>query len=118
MYSLLEDLELCKINSLRGVLLDDLIKVSTMCGCGVDMVPLPHDVTVQELYTIFMEVFSISSRLHKPLGIRVLPIPHVRRSQIAYTDLSDDADFLANTKVLQPDINILGSAGEQFRFHF
>ena len=116
MYSLLEDLELCKINSLRGISLDDLIKVSTMCGCGVDMVPLPCDLSVRELLTIFIEVYTISTRLHKPLGIRVLPIPNTHHNQIAYTDLNDDADFIANTRVLNPDINILNFYNRKFHF--
>lgn len=116
MYSLLEDLELCMINNQRGVCLDDLIKVSSMCGCGVDMVPVPFDISNHELITICMEVFTISTRLNKPLGIRILPIPNTKKAQIAYTNLSDDADFIANTKVIEPDVNITPDYGDLFSF--
>lgn len=61
MYSLLEDLELCAINNQRGVSLDDLVKVSTMCGCGVDMVPVPYDVSLNELIAISMDIYAIST---------------------------------------------------------
>ena len=116
MYSLLEDLELCAINNQRGVSLDDLVKVSTMCGCGVDMVPVPYDVSLNELIAISMDIYAISTRLKKSLGIRILPIPHTRKSQVAYTNLSDDADFIANTRVLDPDINIMNKFGSEFAF--
>lgn len=117
MYSLLEDLELCTINNQRGVCLDDLIKVSTMCGCGVDMVPVPYDISCNELETIALEIYAISTRLNKPLGIRILPIPHTKKSQMAYTNLSDDADFIANTKVVDLDVNILRNIDSSFSFY-
>ncbi len=116
MYSMLEDLELCMINNQRGVVLDDLIKVSAMCGCGVDMVPVPFDISNNELIAICMEVYAISTRLNKPLGIRILPIPHTRKAQIAYTNLSDDADFIANTRIVDPDVNLISNFGEKFSF--
>lgn len=116
MYSLLEDLELCMINNQRGIALDDLIKVSSMCGCGVDMVPVPFDISLSELKVIFTEVYAVSTRLNKPLGIRILPIPHVHRMQTGYTNLNDDADFIANTKVLTPDVNLFNNFGNEFLF--
>jgi len=116
MYSLLEDLDLCMINNQRGVDLDDLIKVSTMCGCGVDMVPVSSDISQSELNSILAEVYAISTRLNKPLGIRILPIPYVSRTQLAYTNLSDDADFIANTKVLNLNINLLTNLENEFCF--
>ncbi|MFQ9924811.1 MAG: DUF711 family protein [Beduini sp.] len=114
MYSLLEDLELCMINNERGVTLEDLTKLSTMCGCGIDMVPVYGGITNQELKSIFLEIYSISSRLDKPLGIRILPIPYTKKNQLQYTNLHDDADFIANTKIVDLDINILPFQGEEY----
>lgn len=114
MYSLLEDLELCMINNERGISIEELLKVSTMCGCGVDMVPVPGDITTNEMITIFMEVYAISTKLNKPLGIRILPIPNCKRSQVQYTNLYEDADFIANTKILNLDINIIDNIGDVF----
>lgn len=116
MYSLLEDIELCMINNERGVSIEELIELSTMCGCGIDMVPVYGDVSNQELFTLFLEIYAISTRLQKPLGIRILPIPQCKKNQNYFTDLYDDADFIANTKVIDIDLNILSSFGEQFTF--
>ncbi len=114
MYSVLEDLDLCMINNQRGISLEELIQVSTMCGCGIDMIPVSGDINIKELITIFAEVYMVSSRLNKPLGIRLLPINCCRRNQISYTNLYDDADFIANTKVISVDLNIIENMGDQF----
>ncbi len=105
MYSVLEDLGICMINNQKGINLDDLIKCSTMCGCGIDMVPVPSDITDGEMICMFRDVFAISSKLHKPLGIRILPIPMASRGVVRYTGFSDDADFIANTRVMNLDGN-------------
>ena len=107
MYSLLEDLELCRMNNEQGVKLEDLIKLSTMCGCGIDMVPITEDTSNNELKTAIIEIGAISTKLKKPLGIRFLPIPHTKKNEIEYTNFYNDADFIANTKVLTLKCNEL-----------
>lgn len=116
MYSLLEDMGLSMINNEKGINLDELIKLSTMCGCGVDMVPVSDDITIEELLSIFLDVYAISTRLNKPLGIRILPIPLARKNMIKYTNFSDEADFICNTKVLRTNGNILHSIGKEFAY--
>ena len=111
MYSLLEDLELCMINNEKGVTLEEIISLSTMCGCGVDMVPVPRDISCDEMISIFLDVYAISTRLQKPLGIRILPIPYARKNIIKYTNFSEDADFIVNTRVVQTDGNVLDECG-------
>lgn len=115
MYSVLEDLELCTINNQRGVSLENLITLSTMCGCGVDMVPVREDITYDEILTICLEVYGIATKLDKPLGIRILPIPGCKKNQVVYTRMNDDADFIANTLVIETDINLI-SAETDFSF--
>lgn len=100
MYSLLEDVELCKINNEIGVDIEDLIKLSTMCGCGIDMIPISCDEKDSNIKSTFMDVIAISTRLNKPLGIRILPIPRARKGVLHYTNFNEDADFISNTKVL------------------
>lgn len=100
MYSLLEDVELCKINNEIGVDIEDLIKLSTMCGCGIDMIPISFDEKDSNIKSTFMDVIAISTRLNKPLGIRILPIPRARKGVLHYTNFNEDADFISNTKVL------------------
>lgn len=117
MYSLLEDLELCSINNQRGVSLEQLISLSTMCGCGVDMIPVYGKITNEELISIFMDIIGISCRLNnKPLGIRILPIPNCKRGQQSFTSFFDDPDFIANTKVVTPRLNLLNKIEDIFKF--
>lgn len=117
MYSLLEDMELCRINNERGVSMEELVSLSTMCGCGLDMAPVPGNITVEEIRSIFYEVFAISTRLRKPLGIRILPIPASRRGQESYTNMNSEADFVANTKILQMDANLLADTSGEFSYY-
>jgi uncharacterized protein (UPF0210 family) len=105
MYSLLEDLELCIYNNSKGVSIEQLTAISTMCGCGVDMVPVYGGVTVEELFAVFLDIAAISCRLNKPLGIRILPIPRTHNYQEHYTLFSDDADFISNTKIIHVNSN-------------
>lgn len=116
MYSLLEDLELCSINNKRGVTLDQVIALSTMCGCGVDMVPVYGKITDEELTSILLDVAGISCRLNKPLGVRILPIPNYRRGQSGFTSFHNDSDFIANTKIVNLDLNLLSELGTPFTY--
>jgi len=112
MYSLLEDQELCSIHNQRGITLEQLISLSTMCGCGVDMVPVYGGITNEEMMSIFLEVAGISNRLQKPLGVRLLPIPKCRRGAAQFTRFHSDADFISNTKVINLNLNLLTDIGE------
>ena len=97
MYSLLEDKELCAANDKKTISIDSLILYSSLCGCGLDMVPVPGNILDEELASIILDVAALASRLNKPLGIRVLPIPHGFVNE--YTQF--DMDFLTNTRILQ-----------------
>ena len=103
MYSLLEDSELCAANDKKHVSIDSLILYSSVCGCGLDMVPVPGNILDEELASIILDVACLSIKLNKPLGVRVLPIPHGYVNE--YTQF--DMDFLTNTRILQvKNINI------------
>ena len=113
MYSLLEDLELCAINNRRGISLEQLISLSTMCGCGADMIPVYGDVSENELLSIFLDVAGISNRLKKPLGVRILPIPGCNKGGKYFTRFHNDSDFIANTKVIDFEPNLIFDVGGQ-----
>lgn len=50
--------------------LRDLLVFSTICGVGLDTVPVPGNITVEELANIYLEVGSLAFRLNKPLSCR------------------------------------------------
>lgn len=95
MYSLLEDTRLGINNSSKEFSIDSLLAFSTVCGCGVDMVPVPGDIFEEEIASIMIDVAGISTVLKKPLGVRILPIP----GKHAYEFTEFSYDFLHNTRI-------------------
>lgn len=95
MYSLLEDEFMGKGNDLKLFSIDSLISYSAVCGCGIDMVPLPGDTFHEEIASIILDVAGLSTVLHKPLGVRVLPIPMKDANEFTEFDM----DFLHNTRI-------------------
>ncbi len=53
----------------------DLLMYSTVCGIGLDAVPLPGDVTEDQIYGILVDLASLAVKLNKPLSARLLPVP-------------------------------------------
>jgi uncharacterized protein (UPF0210 family) len=96
MYSLLEDHEMCRANDKKLLSVESIIGYSALCGCGLDMVPLPGAFLEEELASIILDVAAIAIRLDKPLGVRVLPIPNSE----AHEFTNFDSDFLTNTRIL------------------
>jgi len=78
MYSVLEDTGLSNRYSDAEVGVSDLLLLSTSCGCGIDMLPLSDRSSQKSISSLFFDIFSISSVMSKPLGIRILPIPNSR----------------------------------------
>jgi uncharacterized protein (UPF0210 family) len=96
MYSLLEDEFLANANSRRNISLDTLISLSTVCGCGVDMVPIPGGSFKEEIAAVMLDVSALSLALKKPLGIRLLPIPAKSTNEFTQFNL----DFLCDSRVM------------------
>jgi len=75
MQPVLEDFILSKRLTENKFNLDSLLLYSTMCGAGLDVVPLPGDITEKELFYILLDICTISVTLNKPLTARLMPIP-------------------------------------------
>ena len=96
MFSVLEDPRLGAVSAEPGnMTIDSLLAYSTMCGCGIDMVPVPGNIAVAEIASLMLDVAAVALKLNKPLGIRLLPVPG--RSAGEMTTFNHD--FLHNTKV-------------------
>ncbi len=85
MQPVLEDYVIAKSLSENKFNLDTLLLYSTMCGTGLDCVPLPGDITEKELFYILLDVCTLSVILNKPLTARLMPIPGKKEG--------DDVDF-------------------------
>ncbi len=115
MLSLLEDERMGQRNNSNTYSIDSLILYSTVCGCGVDMVPVPGDTFEEELSSLFLDVAAASLALGKPLGVRVLPIPMKQENEFTGFNM----EFLFNTRIKKMrNLGFLGRAlrGEPFGF--
>ena len=76
--------------------LDSLLLYSTVCGTGLDTVPLPGDASVDELAAILLDVATLASIADKPLTARLMPVPGKRAG-----DMTDfEFEYFANAQVL------------------
>ena len=74
----------------------DLLLASTVCGTGLDTVPLPGDVSEEALAGLIGEVATLAHQLAKPLTARLLPVP----GKHAGEPTTFDFPFFANGRVL------------------
>lgn len=76
---------------------DSLLAYSAVCGTGLDALPLPGNVTEDQLVRMFGDVASLASKWNKPLTARLLLV-HGKR---AGDSTSFSGPYLFNT-TLQP----------------
>jgi uncharacterized protein (UPF0210 family) len=81
--------------------LDSILAYSAVCAGGADTVPLPGDVSEEQIARILSDVAWLAYKWNKPLAARLLPAPGKHAGQ--QTEFS--GGFLTNT-IVQP---LLGS---------
>jgi uncharacterized protein len=74
MMPVLEDNRLSQLWSEGTLSMDQLLAYSAVCGTGLDTIPLPGDVSVEQLARIIGDVAILSAKLSKPLSARLLPV--------------------------------------------
>lgn len=108
MQPLLEDFTIAKRNSEGKVSITQLMLNSTICGLGLDCIPLPGDVDENTLTLLMMDLAMISSRLNKPLTARLMPIPG--KSTGEHTEF--DFEYFANSKICDINSNAFAKVKE------
>jgi len=53
---------------------DALLAYSSVCAAGLDTVPLPGDVSVEQMERMYADVASLAVKWSKPLSIRLQPV--------------------------------------------
>jgi uncharacterized protein (UPF0210 family) len=53
----------------------ELLLYSSVCGTGLDVVPLPGDASVERLAAVIGDVAALAVKWGKPLSARLLPVP-------------------------------------------
>lgn len=76
----------------------ELLLYSSVCGTGLDVVPLPGDTPVKVLAALVADVAALSSKYRKPLSARLFPIP----GRHAGEKVSFDNPFLTDSIVMSP----------------
>ena len=77
---------------------NDLLLYCSVCGAGLDTVPLPGAIDRETLAGILVDVGALSLRLNKPLTARLMPIPGKK----AGDDIHFDFAYFADSRVLAP----------------
>ncbi len=75
MLPILEDTTLALRASEGRYRVSDLLLFSSVCGTGLDVVPLPGDSSVGQLAALVGDVAALSTKYHKPLSARLFPVP-------------------------------------------
>ncbi|GCE47211.1 hypothetical protein EI42_00736 [Thermosporothrix hazakensis] len=83
MLPVLEDTLLGRRWSERKVHLHSLLLYSSVCGTGLDTVPLPGDCTQEEIAHILLDVAALALRWRKQLSARLFPVPGKQRGERA-----------------------------------
>ena len=96
MMPILEDDILAKRAAQGTLSVKDVLMYSAVCGTGLDTIPLPGDVTVDQVSALLLDVAALSLRLHKPLTARLMPIPGKKAGDATNFDF----DYFANGQVM------------------
>ena len=94
-----EDFGLAQRSSERTYNLTNLLLYSAVCGCGLDTIPLPGDITVEKIEAILLDVAALAISLNKPLSARLLPVPGKKSGEIT----SFNSPYLVDCKILEAE---------------
>src|SRR6266849_1516234 len=100
MLPILEDTRLAQRWSEGHISIDALLSYSAVCGTGLDTVPLPGDISAEQLSLIIGDMASLAFKWHKPLSARLLPV--FGKGWGEMTEFNDP--FLVNAKLQSLDV--------------
>jgi hypothetical protein len=88
-------------SSSGGLNIVHLLNISSVCGVGVDTVPIPgnnindHTTAVSLLRSLLLDVVGLATRWNKPLTCRVFPVPGKKAGEMA--DFGDSPHLVNST---------------------
>ena len=97
MLPVLEDVGLGKRSEAGYFNLDSLLLYSSVCGTGLDTIPIPGNASTAEIAAILIDVAALSTQLSKPLSVRLFPVPGCDADCLT----EFDSPYLTNTTVMQ-----------------
>ena len=106
MQPVLEDAVLARRAAEGNLTIKDLLLYSAVCGTGLDTVPLPGEVTAEQIAPLLLDLSALALRLDKPLTARLMPVPGKRAGDPTNFDFA----YFANSKVMALDSERLSAA--------
>jgi uncharacterized protein (UPF0210 family) len=97
MQPLLEDFIIGARHSEGTFDISKLMLYSTVCGLGLDCIPLPGDADIETLTLLLMDLAMLSTRLKKPLTARLMPIPGKKAGDMTTFSF----EYFTNSKICQ-----------------
>ena len=99
MLPMLEDTVLAQRGKEETLKINDLLLYSAVCGTGLDTLPLPGEVSQEQIFAILLDLATLAQRLNKPLTARLMPIPGKSSGEMTEFDF----EYFANSKILRLD---------------
>jgi hypothetical protein len=96
MLPVLEDPVLARRATEGRYTVSELLLYSSVCGTGLDVVPLPGDTTIEDLTALVVDVGALAAKYRKPLSARLFPVP----GKIAGDMVSFDNPYLTKSVVM------------------
>lgn len=101
MLPVLEDATLAARSSLYT--LDSLLLYSSVCGTGLDTIPLPGDTSADAIAAILLDLATLAVKLDKPLTARLIPLAGLAAGDRTRFDF----EYMTNAHVLNPSARAL-----------
>ncbi len=111
MQPVLEDYTISERLMENKISIETLLLYSTICGTGLDCVPLPGTITSEELFSILLDLCTISLKLDKPLTARLMPIPGKQVGELVEFDFEY---FAKKTRIIDFTRSKIGSKSHTF----
>ena len=96
MQPVLEDSVLAKRAAEGTLTIKDVLLYSSVCGTGLDTIPLPGDTTAEQIAPLLLDLCALALRLDKPLTARLMPIPGKKAGDVTNFDFA----FFAPSRVM------------------
>jgi len=96
MLPVLEDSTLAARSETEHFTVKDLLMFSSVCGTGLDTVPLPGDIRADQIEPLLMDISALSLRLKKPLTARLMPVPGLKSGE----KTTFDFEFFRNGQIM------------------
>jgi uncharacterized protein (UPF0210 family) len=101
MLPVLEDKRLSELgmmtSSTSRIDVQKLLCISSVCGVGVDTVPISGDVSDENLSSLMLDVAALAGRWNKQLSCRVFPVPAGKAGEMT----AFDSPYMCNSFVFE-----------------